>query len=151
MSEKSITIPIASDHAGFELKEFLINKLEQAGYTLKDMGTHSTMSMDYPDIAHPLASAINSGKYPSGILICGSGNGMAITANKYPGVRAALCWTVELASLARMHNNANILCLPARFIDKETGFEEVEAFLKTDFEGGRHEARVEKITGGMIR
>lgn len=151
MFNKTNTIPIAADHAGFELKEFLINKLEQAGYTLKDLGTHSTLSMDYPDVAHPLASAVNNGKYTFGILICGSGNGMTITANKYAGVRSALCWTVELASLARMHNNANILCLPARFIDKETAFEEVISFLNTDFEGGRHEARVDKITGGMIR
>jgi ribose 5-phosphate isomerase B len=151
MFNKTNTIPIAADHAGFELKEFLINKLEQAGYTLKDLGTHSTLSMDYPDVAHPLASAVNNGKYAFGILICGSGNGMAITANKYAGVRAALCWTVELASLARMHNNANILCLPARFIDKETAFEEVISFVNTEFEGGRHEARVDKITGGMIR
>lgn len=151
MFDKTNTIPIASDHAGFELKEFLINKLEQTGYTLKDLGTHSTLSMDYPDVAHPLASAVNSGKYTFGILICGSGNGMTITANKYAGVRAALCWTVELASLARMHNNANILCLPARFIDKETAFEEVVSFLNTDFEGGRHTARVEKITSGMFK
>lgn len=151
MFNKTNTIPIASDHAGFELKEFLINKLEQTGYTLKDMGAHSSLSMDYPDVAHPLASAVNTGKYACGILICGSGNGMAITANKYPGVRAALCWTVELASLARMHNNANILCLPARFIDKETGFDEVIAFMNTEFEGGRHEGRVVKITDGIIK
>ncbi len=139
-------ILIGSDHAGFELKEILKPHLTKAGYEVEDYGTFSTESMDYPDVAHPLAHDIQSGKAVRGILICGSGNGVSMVANKYPGVRAALCWNKELASLARQHNNANILTLPARFIEADLAVEMVEVFLHTDFEGGRHERRVQKVS-----
>lgn len=139
------TIPIASDHAGFELKECIKNTLEKEGYQFHDYGTFSTDSMDYPDVVHPLAADIDKGTYERGILICGSGNGVSMVANKYPHVRAALCWLPELAVLARQHNDANILALPARFIQKETAIEMVHLFFTTDFEGGRHCRRVEKI------
>lgn len=138
-------IPIASDHGGFEMKQFLVGKLEAAGYTVKDYGTHSSESVDYPDMIHPLASAIEHGEYPLGIILCGSGNGAQMTANHHHNVRAALCWNVELAKLARQHNDANILSLPGRFIPNELAWEMVQAFLHTDFEGGRHTRRVEKI------
>ena len=139
------TVPIASDHAGYELKEFLKTTLEKEGFQFQDYGTFSAESMDYPDVIHPLASDINEGKFPLGIIICGSGNGVSMVANKYPHVRAALCWLPELAVLARQHNNANIIALPARFIEKETALETVIKFFNTDFEGGRHDRRVEKI------
>jgi ribose 5-phosphate isomerase B len=145
MFEKSETLALGCDHAGYELKEYLKVKLAESGYSIRDFGTYATASMDYPDVAHPLASSVNKGQYPAGILICGSGNGMAITANKYPNVRAALCWSTELSKLARLHNNANILCLPARFIEPEEALSATLSFLKTDFEGGRHQSRVEKI------
>ena len=138
-------IPIASDHGGFEMKQFLIEKLNEAGYTVDDFGTYSNESVDYPDFIHPLASAIAAGKYPLGIILCGSGNGAQMTANHHHNVRAALCWNVELAKLARQHNDANILALPGRFIPNELAWEMVQAFLSTDFEGGRHTRRVEKI------
>ncbi len=139
-------IPISSDHAGFELKEFLKTILEKEGFQFQDYGTFSAESMDYPDVVHPLASDINKGMYPLGIIICGSGNGVSMVANKYPHVRAALCWLPELAVLARQHNNANIIALPARFIEKETALETIRKFFNTDFEGGRHCRRVEKIS-----
>jgi len=138
-------IPIASDHGGFEMKEFLIGKLKEAGYMVKDFGTYSNESVDYPDMIHPLASAIEHGEYPLGIILCGSGNGAQMTANHHHNVRAALCWNVELAKLARQHNDANILALPGRFISNELAWEMVQVFLSTDFEGGRHTKRVEKI------
>lgn len=138
-------ILIACDHAGFETKKYIIEQLEKEGYTFKDMGTHSTESMDYPDVVHPLAQLINDGIYPKGILLCGSGNGVNMTANKYPSVRSALCWTEELAALARQHNNANIVAIPARFVDKDIAVKIAKIFLNTDFEGGRHEKRVAKI------
>ncbi|WP_407377192.1 ribose 5-phosphate isomerase B [Methanobrevibacter sp.] len=138
-------IPIASDHGGFEMKEFLIGKLKEAGYMVKDFGTYSNESVDYPDMIHPLASAIEHGEYPLGIILCGSGNGAQMTANHHHNVRAALCWNVELAKLARQHNDANILALPGRFIPNELAWEMVQVFLSTDFEGGRHTKRVEKI------
>ena len=138
-------IPIASDHGGFEMKQYLIEKLEEAGYEVKDYGTHSTESVDYPDMIHPLASAIEHGEYPMGIILCGSGNGAQMTANYHHHVRAALCWNVELAKLARRHNDANILSLPGRFISNELAWEMVQAFLNTPFDGGRHTRRVEKI------
>ena len=141
-------IYIGSDHAGFALKEQVKDKLLHDGYEVKDYGTHSEESMDYPDVAHPLASDINSEKAETGILICGSGNGVSMVANKYPHVRAALCWNKELAALARQHNNANILSLPARFISVGTAFDIVDTFLSTGFEGGRHQRRVEKICKG---
>ncbi|MDD2491981.1 MAG: ribose 5-phosphate isomerase B [Bacteroidales bacterium] len=138
-------IGIASDHAGFELKEILKVELIKLGYTITDFGTNSPESMDYPDVAHPLAYAIEEGSLPLGIAICGSGNGISMTVNKHKGIRAALCWNEELAKLARYHNNANILSLPARFISSETAINIVKAFLSASFEGGRHEARVNKI------
>ncbi len=138
-------IGMACDHAGFEMKEALKEYLAAKGYTVKDFGTHSADSMDYPDVAHPLAASVESGECAQGIALCGSGNGISMTLNKHQGIRAALCWNEELAKLARQHNNANILSLPARFIDLDTAKTLVEAFLSTDFEGGRHQRRVEKI------
>ena len=138
-------IPIASDHGGFEMKQFLVEKLTEAGFEVKDFGTHSIDSVDYPDMIHPLATAIEKGEFPLGIILCGSGNGAQMTANHHHNVRAALCWNVELAKLARQHNDANIMSLPGRFIDKELAWEMVQAFLSTGFEGGRHIRRVEKI------
>lgn len=138
-------IAICCDHAGFELKEKLVTDLSSIGVEFKDFGTYSTDSCDYADFAHPMADAIDKGEFEFGIAICGSGNGITMTVNKHQGVRAALCWTTELAKLARQHNNANVLSLPARFISEELAFEIVEDFFATDFEGGRHEARVAKI------
>jgi ribose 5-phosphate isomerase B len=137
-------IAIGADHAGFEYKEALSGFLNDA--ELKDFGTHSADSVDYPDFAHPVASAVENGEFDLGILICGSGNGIAITANKHQGIRAAICWNTELASLARKHNNANILCLPARFISIKEAQEITQTFLNTEFEGGRHAIRVSKIS-----
>jgi ribose 5-phosphate isomerase B len=139
------TIAIGGDHAGFSYKQELIAFLEQQNYQIKDFGTYSEESTDYADFAHPLAASIAKKEYPLGILICGSGNGVAITANKHTGVRAALCWNEEIVALARQHNNANVLCLPARFISLEEAKKFVEMFLNTNFEGGRHERRVSKI------
>jgi len=139
-------IGIAADHAGYEMKEILKMELAAAGYEVRDFGTHSSESMDYPDVAHPLASAVESGEVSFGVAICGSGNGISMTVNKHAGIRAALCWTPELASLARAHNNANILSLPARFISIETAKEILSTFLTSEFEGGRHLRRVNKIS-----
>jgi len=145
MTNKHKPIPLASDHGGFEMKSFLAEKLRAAGYEVVDFGTNSPESVDYTDMIHPLADAIAYGKYPLGIIMCGSGNGAQLAANKHKGVRAALCWDVELARLAREHNDANILSLPGRFISFELAWEMVQVFLNTDFEGGRHEQRVKKI------
>lgn len=138
-------IPIASDHGGYQMKQYLIEKLTEHGYEVVDYGAFSEDSVDYPDMIHPLARDIEEGKYPLGIILCGSGNGAQMTANKHPHVRAALCWNVELAKLARQHNDANILSLPGRFIPFELAWEMVQVFLSTPFEGGRHTRRVEKI------
>jgi ribose 5-phosphate isomerase B len=138
-------IAVGGDHAGFSYKKEVIDLLKSLNYTFKDFGTYSEDSADYADFAHPLAEAISRKEYPWGILICGSGNGVAITANKHAGVRAALCWNEEIAVLARQHNNANILCLPSRFISMTDARKFVEIFLTTNFEGGRHVRRVEKI------
>lgn len=138
-------IAIASDHAGFEYKEFLKEILKDQ-FDLQDFGTHSKDSVDYPDFVHPAATAVEDGSCEAGILICGSGQGVQLTANKHQGVRCALCWMPELAALARLHNNANMVAIPARFIAKELAQEIVETFLKTEFEGGRHENRVNKIS-----
>jgi len=138
-------IPIASDHGGYAMKQYLIENLEVNGYKIKDYGCFSAESVDYPDMIHPLAQDIQDGKYPLGIILCGSGNGAQMTANHHPHVRAALCWNVELGKLARQHNDANILALPGRFISNETAWEIVKVFLTTDFEGGRHQRRIEKI------
>jgi len=139
------TIYVANDHAGVELKLAVAKHLEANGYTIINLGTDTLDSVDYPDFAHPLAKAIEEGKAQFGILICGSANGVCITANKHQNVRAALCWKNEIASLARQHNDANVLGLPARFITIEEGIEMVDTFLDTAFEGGRHEGRVDKI------
>lgn len=138
-------IGMASDHAGYEMKEALKPLIRELGYDIFDYGTHSEDSVDYPDFAHPLAEAVENGKVCCGIALCGSGNGISMTLNKHQGVRAALCWTAELASLARQHNDANVLSLPARFISLETAREIVKAYLAAEFEGGRHERRVRKI------
>lgn len=143
--QNSLPIAIGSDHAGFQYKEQLKTWLAQQGWSVDDKGTHSTESTDYPDYAHPVASMVEEGKAAAGILICGSGNGVCMTANKHQGIRAALCWNEELASLARQHNNANVLCMPERFVDYATAQRMAELFLSTPFEGGRHERRVEKI------
>ena len=137
-------IEIGSDHAGFDLKESLRLKLEKEGYFVMDHGTYSNASTDYPDYAHKTAESVLA-NHDTGILICGSANGVCMTANKHQGIRAALCWTEEIASLARQHNNANILCIPARYVTLELSWKMVEVFLATEFEGGRHEGRVNKI------
>jgi len=137
-------IAIGADHAGFEYKEAITAFLNE--HEVKDFGTYSSDSVDYPDFAHPVSLAVEAEEFDLGILICGSGNGIAITANKHQGIRAAICWNTELASLARQHNNANILCLPARFISIKEAQEITFTFLKTDFEGGRHQNRVNKIS-----
>ncbi len=143
--EKKMIIGMASDHAGFELKEYIKKELFSMGYDVKDYGTHSEESVDYPDYAHPLASDISDGKLRIGVLICGTGNGISMTANKHRNVRCALCWEPEIARLARQHNDANVLAMPGRFISKEKALESVKVFLDTDFEGGRHQRRVDKI------
>lgn len=139
-------IAMACDHAGFELKEVVKKHLSDLGYDVKDYGTNSSESVDYPDFAHQLGHAINSGEYKRGIVICGSGNGVQMTVNKYPGVRCALCWNTEIAHLGRQHNDCNVVSLPARFISQETALQIVDEFLNTPFEGGRHQRRVEKIS-----
>lgn len=141
-----MNIAIGADHAGFEYKELLKKHLEQNGHQVKDFGTHSLDSVDYPDFAHPVASAVEKKEFELGVLICGSANGVAITANKRQGIRAAICWTEEIASLARQHNNANIVCVPARFVSRDLAEKITDKFLATPFEGGRHETRVNKIS-----
>lgn len=138
-------IAIGADHAGFELKEKVREWLSRSGFESKDFGTYSSESADYPDFAHPVASAVENKEFDLGILICGSGNGVAITANKHQGIRAAICWTEDLASLARQHNDANVLCLPARYISQDLAMKIADKFLSSSFEGGRHERRVKKI------
>jgi ribose 5-phosphate isomerase B len=138
-------ICIASDHAGYELKEIIKIFLQEKNFEIKDFGTHSEESMDYPDIAHPLAQAVNDGIFKRGIIICGSGNGVNMVVNKYKNVRSALGWNEEIAKLARLHNDANILALPARFINVNEAKKITDLFLYTEFEGGRHQKRVEKI------
>lgn len=139
-----LKIAIGGDHAGFAYKSILKEFLKS--YELVDFGTDSADSVDYPDFAHPLASAVEKGECDLGILICGSANGVAITANKHQGIRAAICWTSQLAQLARAHNNANVLCLPARFISEEEARQITQTFLSSEFEGGRHQNRVNKIS-----
>lgn len=140
------SIAVGADHAGFAYKQQIVAWLEKEGYPLKDFGTYSEESADYPDFAHPVAMAVEAKQFDWGILVCGSGNGVAITANKHQGVRAALCWLPELAELAREHNNANVLCLPERYISGEDALECVKRFLATEFAAGRHERRVGKIS-----
>ena len=138
-------IPIGSDHAGFALKQQLINELRAEGYEPDDLGTYSTESTDYPDFAHAVASQVEDGTVSRGILLCGSGLGMAYAANRHPGVRAAVVWTPEVAELARSHNDANVLVLPARFVTEAEGVSILRTWLRTPFEGGRHARRIAKI------
>ena len=138
-------IAVGADHAGFEYKEAIKQFLTEKGYEVKDYGTHSLESTDYPDYAHPLAEAVSKGEQEYGILVCGSANGVAITANKHQGIRAAIAWQTEIAELARQHNNANVICLPARYISLENAKHYAITFLNTAFEGGRHQRRVDKI------
>jgi ribose 5-phosphate isomerase B len=145
MVDSSKQIAIGCDHAGFVTKEYLKLNLDKSGFPVHDFGTFADTSMDYPDSAHPLAKAVQSGGYKFGILICGSGNGVAIVANKYTGIRAAICWNEEVTRLARQHNDSNIIVLPARFITVEESLKFAQLFLATEFEGGRHQRRVEKI------
>lgn len=140
-----VIIPIGADHAGFDLKETLKSYLTDKGFEMKDFGCYSDQSVDYPDFAHPVASMVEENEGMKGVLICGSGNGINMTANKHQGVRSALCWMPEIAELARLHNNANIVVLPARFISTEEACAIVDVFFKTEFEGGRHQNRVNKI------
>ena len=145
MVDTSIEIAIGCDHAGFAVKEFIMQNLTGSEYTFHDFGTFSEKTMDYPDSAHPLAKAVQSGRFKFGILVCGSGNGVAMVANKYPAIRAAVCWNEEITILSRKHNDANILALPARYISLEDAVKFSRLFLTTGFEGGRHLQRVEKI------
>lgn len=140
---QGLKIAIGSDHAGYEYKQILTETL--SSIEVKDFGTYSSESVDYPDFAHPVANAVESGECDLGILICGAANGVAITANKHQNIRAAICWKEEIAVLARSHNNANIVCVPARFVTPEEAKAIVTTFLNTEFEGGRHANRVEKI------
>ena len=142
---KKKLVPIGCDHAGFQLKEKIISHLINKGYEIEDFGCYSEESIDYPDFGHLVASKVEENEGALGVIICGSGNGINMTANKHAGVRSALCWKKELAELARQHNNANIIALPARFISLEEGIEMVDVFLSTEFEGGRHGRRVDKI------
>lgn len=142
-------IPIGCDHAGFELKQHIIKHLKDKGFSLDDKGCYSEESIDYPDFAHPVASLVENTPGMKGILLCGSGNGINMTANKHQGIRSALCWTPEIAALARQHNDANIVTLPARFIDVETALQIVDTFFSTEFEGGRHQNRLNKIACGV--
>ena len=139
-------IALGGDHAGFEYKKEIVARLEAEGHEIVDAGPFSEESVDYPDFVHPVAKGVNQGDYDFGILICGSGNGVAMTANKYQEVRAALCWARELSALSRQHNDANILCIPARFVTFAMAMDMVNTFLTTEFEGGRHENRVKKIS-----
>jgi len=147
MSPFNLTKPIAigCDHAGVEYKEDIISFLEGKGLEYKDFGTFTTDSVDYPDFAHPVANSVENNETAFGILLCGSGNGVAITANKHQNIRAAICWGEELAELARKHNDANIICIPSRFVREGDVEKMIEIFIHTDFEGGRHKTRTEKI------
>lgn len=139
------TIPIGADHAGFELKERLKAELERLGYGVEDVGTRSAASVDYPDFAHQVADRVEHGQARRGVLMCGTGLGMSYAANRHHGVRAAVAWTPEIARLAREHNDANVLVLPARFLSEEQGLEILRTWLATPFEGGRHQGRIDKI------
>jgi ribose 5-phosphate isomerase B len=147
MSSFNLSLPVAigCDHAGFEYKEAIISFLDGKNLTYKDYGTYSQDSVDYPDFAHPVARDVEENKAAFGILICGSANGVAITANKHQHIRAAICWGEELAELGRKHNNANIICIPARFVRESLAEKMVDVFINTEFEGGRHANRVDKI------
>ena len=139
-------IAIGSDHAGVEYKAYLMKKLKKMGFEVVNFGTDSSTSVDYPDFAHPVAQMVADGKADKGVLVCGSGNGVCMTANKHEGVRAALCWNVEVATVVRQHNDANVICMPARFVSKVTAGKMLDAFMSTAFEGGRHQNRIDKIS-----
>lgn len=138
-------IPIGCDHAGFKTKELIVNYLTEKGFQVKDFGCYSEASIDYPDYAHPVAQMVEENPGMLGILLCGSGNGINMTANKHAGIRSALCWEKEIAELARSHNDANVIAIPARFVSEELAIEMVDVFLSTVFEGGRHQNRIDKI------
>jgi ribose 5-phosphate isomerase B len=142
----NIKINVASDHAGYELKSKLLPWMTEMGFAITDQGTYSEASTDYPDYAHLVATEVEKGTFDFGLLICGTGIGMDMTANKHQGIRSALCWNTEVASLAKSHNNANILCLPGRFIDLETAKGIIQTFFETEFQGGRHQRRIDKIS-----
>ena len=139
-------LAIGGDHAGFDYKQKIFHNLKQQGFEIEDFGTHNPDSVDYPDFAHPVASFVEANPDSLGILVCGSGNGVAMAANKHSGIRAAVCWNEELAKLARQHNNANILCIPARFVSPQMAASMISTFLSEQFEGGRHANRVHKIS-----
>ena len=143
---KQVTVAIGCDHAGYTYRDAIKSHLEAAGWQVRDFGTNGPDSVDYPDFAHPTALSVETGESAFGILICGSANGVAITANKHAGIRAGLCWNNEVAKLVRQHNNANIICLPARFLNFEEAIQLVDTFIATEFEGGRHATRVNKIS-----
>ena len=145
MNKKHQIIPIGSDHGGFEMKQFLIQRLSIEGFEFKDYGTFSEESVDYPDFIHPVAKAVSNGEFEKGIVICGSGQGANMTANKYQNVRSALCWNLEQTELTRLHNDANVMAIPGRFIEFDLAAEMVEKFFATNFEGGRHNKRISKI------
>lgn len=140
-----LKIAICADHAGYELKNVVIDYLKKSAEAVKDFGTFSGESCDYADFAHPMAYAVENGEFDFGISICGSGNGISMTVNKHQGIRAGLCWNTEIAELARLHNNANVLSIPARYVTVEEALNMVEIFFATDFEGGRHQKRIDKI------
>ena len=145
MFDKTKPVAIGGDHAGFDYKEILKSLITKEGLTVKDFGPFSNQSVDYPDFAHPVSASVENGESAFGVLLCGSANGVAITANKHQGIRAAICWSAEIAKLSRQHNDANVLCIPARFVSEEEAKEIFLAFVNTEFEGGRHETRVKKI------
>ncbi len=138
-------IAVASDHAGYERKQIILKYLQEQGIEFKDFGAYSTESSDYPDYAHPLAEAVSKGEFDEGITLCGSGNGINMTANKHQGIRSAICWMPEIAKLARLHNDANVCAIPARYVSDDEAVEIVKIFLETKFEGGRHINRINKI------
>ncbi|MDY0199368.1 MAG: ribose 5-phosphate isomerase B [Tenuifilaceae bacterium] len=144
---KIYRVAVGCDHAGFDTKEKLVAFLSELGHTVKDFGTYSSESIDYPDYARPVAESVAQGEFELGIVLCGSGNGVNMTANKTKGIRSALCWIPEIATLARQHNNANVCAIPARFVSVDTANEIASAFLNATFEGGRHATRVNKIEG----
>ena len=146
MEDAKELIALGSDHAGYKYKSLIVDWLKNNGYDIFDAGTHSEESTDYPDHIHPVAGMIESGEAKAGIILYGSGNGAAMTANKHQGIRAALCWNTELAALARQHNDANILAIPGRYVDESLALDMVKVFLTTEFEGGRHQRRVDKIS-----
>ena len=142
---KSLKVALASDHAGYERKLVVIDHLKQKGFEVKDFGAYSSESSDYADWAHPMASAVEDGEFEMGISLCGSGNGINMTVNKHQGIRSALCWNTEIAELAKQHNNANVLAIPARYVSDQEAIDIVDSFMNAEFEGGRHQRRIEKI------